>query len=210
MRAESWIRRFRYIPKRRLCYTSCSCECAPIPVSIEKLRYFKSCAPACMNLDAKLDSGMLTSYQIRPNGDRKPVLRFLSQEVVENWLKENTASAWARLGESRGMERTCMSAPRLIQSIHDSINLRPFSSPSMAQNRYNLQIMLTTQRQFNDYVFNVVLYPCSRAHRDCKMCETFRCSAWSFSRTPLRHFYNALKRGGHAWRPQVLIFEDRW
>lgn len=104
MRAESWIRRFRYIPKRRLCYTSCSCECAPIPVSIEKLRYFKSCAPACMNLDAKLDSGMLTSYQIRPNGDRKPVLRFLSQEVVENWLKENTASAWARLGESRGME----------------------------------------------------------------------------------------------------------
>lgn len=103
-----------------------------------------------------------------------------------------------------------MSAPRLIQSIHDSINLRPFSSPSMAQNRYNLQIMLTTQRQFNDYVFNVVLYPCSRAHRDCKMCETFRCSAWSFSRTPLRHFYNALKRGGHAWRPQVLIFEDRW
>lgn len=57
-----------------------------------------------MNLDAKLDSGMLTSYQIRPNGDRKPVLRFLSQQVVENWLKENTTSAWARLGESRGME----------------------------------------------------------------------------------------------------------
>jgi len=47
------------------------------------------------NPDVKLDSKMLMFYQFRLNGYRKPILRFLPQEDVENWLKENTASAWA-------------------------------------------------------------------------------------------------------------------
>ena len=62
--------------------------------------------PSATNPDAKLDSKMLTFYQFRLNGHRKPVLRFLLQEGVDNWLKEKTASVWARFGKAEGW-RVC-------------------------------------------------------------------------------------------------------